>query len=116
MRSVYWAAWLCGFGLAAQASAAPLGGVTGGVAADAATAVMRVGDSCRRCRDCNDPHAYRYGYLASRYEPSVVYYGPSGIYRPYPPVVVYDYPVYVPRYSAWRYGPDYHYYRYYRRW
>lgn len=107
---------LCGIGLALglahRAAAAPLGPVgrggdwRGSEQAD----VIRVGDRCSRCRRCDDGPPLR-SYYVPRYEPSVVYYGPSGIYRPYPPVVVYDAPVYAPYYSSWRYATDSYYYR-----
>lgn len=61
---------------------------------------------CRRCDDYCDrprPAAPAYGYyVAPAYVPSVVYQGPFGIYRPYPPVVVYDVPVDLPYYANWR--------------
>lgn len=88
----------------------------------------RVHDSCSRCRDCRprvaaprytsryeSPPPVYYAvprpvyYAVPRYEPSVIYYGPAGAYRPYPPVVVYDVP---PRYSYSRWDDD----RYDRRW
>ena len=76
----------------------------------ASTSVTPVSDRCFRCRDCS--HSRREnGYYEPRYEPSVVYYGPSGAYRPYPPIVVYDYPIPAPYYPSWRYTSDYDYYR-----
>jgi hypothetical protein len=94
-------------------------------AAGQQSALHRVHQSCRRCRDCRPvaaapryyssrvyyavpPPVY---YAVPRYEPSVIYYGPAGAYRPYPPVVVYDVP---PRYSYSRWDDDD--FRYHRRW
>jgi len=72
--------------------------------------LTQVGDRCSRWRDCYNSRP-SYGYYAPRFEPSVVYFGPSGIYRPYPPIVVYDFPAYDPYYSSWRPAPDYYHYR-----
>ncbi len=108
--------------------AAPLNTIAGDLRTTGQqSALHRVHDSCRRCRDCRAVVAARryytppvyYAvpppvyYAVPRYEPSVIYYGPAGAYRPYPPVVVYDVP---PRrdyyYSRWDdYGDRYH-----RRW
>lgn len=96
-----------------DAFAAPLGPI-GSVSErldDASTTATLVGYRCSRCGTCYDSRP-AWGYYAPRYEPSVVYYGPSGIYRPYPPIVVYEYPAYAPYYSPRRYTSDY----YYRRW
>lgn len=73
---------------------------------------------CRRCDgDCGrtayyppapvvyPPPVYSYVPYPSPYVPGVVYYGPSGALRPYPPIVVVDYPVYSrPWYPSRRYG------------
>lgn len=78
------------------------------------TSVIRAGYRCPRCGDCYEPRVVRRYYSPPRYEPSTVYFGPSGIYRPYPPVVVYDYPpypAYGPYYSDWRRASGYYYYR-----
>ncbi len=107
---------LCGVSLASKAQAAPLGAVgeAGQTAGSTQTLATTVGYRCSRCGSCNRPRA-AYGYVTPRYEPSVVYYGPSGIYRPYPPVVVYQYaypyPAYAPNPPPWRYATDYYYYR-----
>jgi hypothetical protein len=77
---------------------------------------------CPRCEACRGARALRPAYrydepppryylvpppavvVVPRYEPYVVYQGPFGIYRPYPPVVVYDVP---PDYGYWRYSRRY---------
>jgi hypothetical protein len=79
--------------------------------------IAKVG--CRRCGDCYGrradyyppspvvypPPVYSYVPYPSPYVPGVVYYGPSGPLRPYPPIVVYDYPGYsAPWYPSRRYG------------
>jgi hypothetical protein len=85
---------------------------------ETATLATPIGYRCRRCDDgCYRPRAAApaYGYYAvpqpvyvptySYYAPSVVYQGPFGVYRPYPPTVVYDYPPYYRSYySDWRYS------------
>lgn len=107
---------LCGPNLAPEAQAAPLGmiGDAGQQAGASQALTINVGYRCSRCGSCYQPRA-AYGYVAPRYEPSVVYYGPSGIYRPYPPVVVYQYadpyPAYALNPPPWRYATDYYYYR-----
>lgn len=74
-------------------------------------AATKAGHRCRRCCDCDrrsarvyDDGPYHRSYDYRRYEywpayrvhrhydPGVVYYGPGGAYRPYPPVVVYEVP------------------------
>ena len=72
--------------------------------------LTQVGDRCPRWHNCYVSRP-SYGYYVPRFEPSVVYFGPSGIYRPYPPIVVYDLPAYDPYYSWWRPAPDYYHYR-----
>lgn len=110
--------------------AAPLNTLAGDLrATDQQSALHRVHDRCRHCRECRpraaapryytrheSPPVY-YAvprpvyYAVPRYEPSVVYYGPAGAYRPYPPVVVYEVPP-RPHYSYSRWDDD----RYHRRW
>lgn len=91
-----------------EATAADLGPPAARNRLHAPAEATRVGHRCRRCDDCCDrPHAIApaYGYYVAppyAYVPSVVYQGPFGIYRPYPPVVVYDVPVDLPYYANWR--------------
>lgn len=101
----------CAFLIAASASAFAGGGmIHSGVRAHERGAVTKVGHRCRRDCDYRPSRAYderryyrsydyrRYeyyrppGHHLHRYDPGVVYYGPAGAYRPYPPVIVYDVP------------------------
>lgn len=113
---------LAGAGLTRSALAAPLVslGATAEPRHSPAIAAMQVGYRCSRSGGYyySPPPA---AYYPPRYDPSVVYYGPSGVYRPYPPVVVYQYqyPAYVPYPAPWRYSRSYYddyYYDRYRRW
>jgi hypothetical protein len=117
MRRVHRAAGVVGtllFGLSFshQPLAAPWGAIDppNETSNGARAGLTQVGDRCPRWRDCYNSRP-SYGYYAPRFEPSVVYFGPSGIYRPYPPIVVYDFPAYDPYYSSWRPAPDYYHYR-----
>lgn len=102
----------CAFLIAASASAFAGGGmIHSGVRAHERGAVTKVGHRCRRDCDYRPSRAYderryyrsydyrRYEYyrppiyrLHRHYDPGVVYYGPAGAYRPYPPVIVYEVP------------------------
>jgi hypothetical protein len=110
--------FLASAGLTHPALAAPLASL-GAVAEprnSSAIAATRVGCSRARGYYYSQPPA---AYYPPRYDPSVVYYGPSGIYRPYPPIVVYQYPVYAPYAAPWGYSRSYYddyYYDRYRRW
>jgi hypothetical protein len=114
MRRVHLAAGvigtlLCGLSFSHQSLAAPWE-VIAPLNDGARVGVTQVGDRCSRWRDCYNSRT-SYGYYTPRFEPSVVYFGPSGIYRPYPPIVVYDLPAYDLYYSWWRPAQDHYHYR-----
>ena len=101
---------------ATTAPAAPIGASSiSHVAKVEGSAVTRVGGyRCRRCDWGYGAPAYyavpapppAVVVVTPRFTPGVVYYGPSGIVRPYPPVVVYDAPVYP---AGWYYSRRYSY-------
>lgn len=91
--------------------------------------------AARRCRGCCDcdrraarayddgPYYRSYDYrryeyyrppvyhLHRHYDPGVVYYGPGGAYRPYPPIVVYEVPPPPPPVFYYTYTREPYYHR-----
>ncbi|MFM9850652.1 MAG: hypothetical protein ACKVP3_26430 [Hyphomicrobiaceae bacterium] len=121
---------LATFAFIVGASASALAGgeiIHSGVRAYERAAVTKVGHRGRRCNDCDyrparvyDEGRYyrsyeyrRYEYdrppvyqLHRHYDPGVVYYGPAGAYRPYPPIIVYEVPA--PTFYTYSREPYYH--------
>jgi hypothetical protein len=118
----------CAFIAGASASALAGGEIihSGARAYDRA-AVTKVGHRCRRCCDCDyrrarvyddgpyyrsyDYRRYEYYRPYRHYDPGVVYYGPGGAYRPYPPVVVYEVPPPPPPVFYYTYTREPYYHR-----
>lgn len=126
---------LATFAFIVGTSASALAGgeiIHSGVRAYERTAVTKAGHRCRRCCDCDDRPARvydegryyrsyeyrRYEYyrppvyrLHRHYDPGVVYYGPAGAYRPYPPIVVYEVPPPPPPVFYYTYTREPYYHR-----
>lgn len=122
----------CAFLLLASASAFAGGEIIrSGARTHDRAAATKVAHRCRRCCDCDyraarayddgpyyrsyDDRRYEYWppvYRSHRhYDPGVVYYGPGGIYRPYPPVIVYEVPPPPPPVFYYTYTREPYYHR-----
>ena len=122
----------CAFLLVASAGALAGGEIRHSGARTHEGVVTKVGHRCRGCCDCDrraarayddGPYYRSYDYrryeyyrppvyhLHRHYDPGVVYYGPGGAYRPYPPVVVYEVPPPPPPVFYYTYTREPYYHR-----